>query len=98
MRRSRQELTPKQRRRRRKAIFRQSLLACGGLLLAAGIGLGLWTLLGREERPVEPEPGKQVAAQQPGLPDTPDPVTQPNPEPQPEPVVGLATDGENMVI
>ena len=98
MRRSRQELTPKQRRRRRKAIFRQSLLACCGLLLTAGIGLGLWALLGREESPVEPEPGKQVAAQQHGLPDASDPVITPEPDPQPEPVVGLATDGENMVI
>jgi len=98
MRTSRQELTPKQRRRRRKAFFRQSLLAGCGLLLAAGVGLGLWTLLGREEAPPEPDPGKQVVAQQPGLPDEPDPVTPPAPDPQPEPVVGLAVDGEGMVI
>ena len=97
MRTSWQDLTPKQRRRKKKALLRQSLLAGCGLLLVAGIGLGLWALLGEKDPAPADDPDKQVVAQQPNLPDLPDPVTTPEPAPRPEPVVGLATDGENMV-
>ena len=47
-------------------------LLVGGLLLAAGIGLGLWALLGEKDPASADDPDKQVVAQQPDLPDLPD--------------------------
>ncbi len=84
-------LSPRQRRRRQKAIFRQGLLALCGLLVLAGVGFGIWALT-RPALPVEQPPQEEphVPAVMPEL-----PVIDPAP-PQPEPVVGVAADGPDL--
>lgn len=90
-----EQLSPRQRRRKKKAIIRQSLLVLCALVVLAGVGLGIWGLTAGQEEP-EPqvqEPQDDVQAVAPQLPE-PEPVA----EPEPEPVVGLAVDGENMAV
>ncbi len=87
-----EQLSPRQRRRKQRALVRQALLGLCGLLVLAGVGFGIWALTrpGEEEQPpVDIEP--QVPAVV--LP----PPVEPEPE-QPQPIVGLATDGENMAV
>lgn len=91
-----EDLSPRQRRRKKKAIIRQGLLGLCALTLAAGVGLGAWALLrgGNDEEapPQEPvEDGLPVVATQP------EPLPEEPVEPEPEPIVGLAVDGGNVV-
>ncbi len=87
-----EQLSPRQRRRKQRAFFRQATLGLCGLLVLAGVGFAIWALT-REEPPAEPvEPQPSVPAVVPALPD-PTPV-----EPEPEPIVGLAAEGENMTV
>ncbi|MDD7312577.1 MAG: hypothetical protein SOZ49_08545 [Clostridiaceae bacterium] len=61
------DLPPRQRRRRRKALVRQTLLALCGLAAAACVGLGFWALV-PDASAEEPQlPDRQVAAPQPLL-------------------------------
>lgn len=90
---NRKQLSPRQRRRRKKAILRCGLLSLAALLLLTGAALGLWALLRpepAEEPPAEP-PVEETPAVAPVLPE-------PEPEPEPEPVVGLAEDGDSMAL
>ena len=89
------DLPPRQRRRRRKALVRQTLLALCGLAAAACVGLGLWALL-----PGAPAEEPQISDRQAAAPQPPLslPESEPEPEPEPEPVAGLASDGEHMVL
>lgn len=90
-----EQLSPRQRRRKKKALMRQSLLALCAVAVLAGVGLGIWALTtgGEEPQPQVQEPQKDTQAMAPQLP-VPEPVA----EPEPEPVVGLAADGENMAV
>lgn len=92
-----EQLSPRQRRRKRKAILRQALLVLCAVTVLAGVGLGVWTLTaGREEpEPQVQEPQDDTQAMAPQLPE-PEPVAEP--EPEPRPVAGLAADGENMAV
>lgn len=87
--------TPRQRRRRRKALLRQGMLIFAGLVLAGGVGLGLAAILQAGE---EPEPDAQQTVQQTQLPDIPEePIIElPEPEPEPEPAPVPPPDGEQM--
>ena len=53
------DMTPRQRRRKKKAMMRQGLLLGCCLLVAAGVGLGLWGLFGSHEEPPAEEPSAQ---------------------------------------
>ncbi len=87
-----ESLSPRQRRRKQKAIFRQSLLALCGLLVLAGVGFGIWAVT-RREPPAQPEePQPSVPAVVPAL---PDPVPE---EPQPQPVAGLAEPADDLAV
>ena len=90
-----EQLSPRQRRRKKKALIRQSLLVLCAVVALAGVGLGVWALTaGREEpQPQMQEPQTDTPAMAPKLP-SPEPVT----EPEPEPITGLATDGDQMAV
>ena len=90
-----EQLSPRQRRRKKKALIRQSLLVLCAVVALAGVGLGGWALtVGREEpQPQMQEPQTDTPAMAPKLP-SPEPVT----EPEPEPITGLATDGDQMAV
>ena len=90
-----EQLSPRQRRRKKKALIRQSLLVLCAVVALAGVGLGVWALTaGREEpQPQMQEPQTDTPAMAPELP-SPEPVT----EPEPEPITGLATDGDQMAV
>lgn len=90
-----EQLSPRQRRRKKKAIMRQSLLAVCALVVLAGVGLGIWGLIAGQKEPVPQlqQPQDDLQAVAPQLPQ-PEPVV----EPEPEPIVGLATEGENMAV
>lgn len=91
---NRKQLSPRQRRRRKKAILRSGLLALAAALLLTGVGLGLWALL-RPEQAAEEPPAEPPVEETPAVaPVLPEPEPEPEPEPQP---VGLATDGPAMV-
>ena len=42
-----ENMTPRQRRRKKKALMRQGLLALAMLVMAGGLGLGMWALVHR---------------------------------------------------
>ncbi len=79
-----EELSPRQRRRRKRAIIRQGLLVGCAVLTLAGVGLAAWLFLGKEETPELP------AASQIQQPITEPPTAQPVTEPEEAPVAGLA--------
>ncbi len=87
-------LSPRQRRRRQRALFRQATLALCGLLVLAGVGFGIWAFT-RPERPPEPQ-------NEPPVEDAPTMVPQlPEPEPvpvEPQPVAGLAQPADDMAV
>lgn len=87
--------TPRQQKRRRKALLRQSMLVLAGLVLAGGIGLGIAAIFRVGE---EPEPEDRQTMQQTQLPDIPEEpvIAPPEPEPEPEPVPAPPPDGEAM--
>lgn len=91
-----EQLSPRQRRRKRKAVIRQSLLAVCALLVLGGAGLGIWGLTAgkqQQEPPAAPPEDLQAIA-----PQLPQPEPQPEPEPEPQPVVGIAADGPDMAV
>lgn len=91
-----EEMTPRQRRRRKKALLRQGTLALCGLLLVGVVGLGAWALtrVGGEEPPAEEE-----QADVPAVSTLPEPPPQQVVEPEPEPVTGLAqADGDTVQL
>ena len=90
-----ERLSPRQRRRKKKAIIRQSLLALCVLVALAGAGLGIWGLISGQEapQPQVQEPQDDTQAMAPQLP-APEPVA----DPEPQPITGLAAEGENMAI
>lgn len=91
-----EDMTPRQRRRRKKALMRQSVLALAVLLVVGGLGLGVWALFHRaEEEPEQPDDALQ--AQLPVQVTEPEPPAQEIVEPEPEPIVGLAQpDGDTV--
>ena len=56
-----EDMTPRQRRRKKKALMRQCLLALCCLTVAAGVGLCLWGLLGGEKAHGEQNPDQPAA-------------------------------------
>ena len=55
-----EDMTPRQRRRRKKALVRQGVLALAVLVVAGGLGLGIWALV---RQPVGEEPPADDALQ-----------------------------------
>jgi len=91
-----EDMTPRQRRRRKKALIRQGLLALCVLFVAGGLGLGAWTLTHSSEQPEE-QPDQSLQAQLPVQVVEPEPVVPEIVEPEPEPIVGLAQSDGNTV-
>lgn len=92
-----EQLSPRQRRRKKKAIVRQSLLVLCAVTVLAAAGLGVWALTaGREEpQPQVQQPQQDTQAMAPQLPD-PEPVADPDPESVP--VTGIANDGDDLAV
>ena len=90
-----EQLSPRQRRRKKKAILRQSLLALCALLVLTVAGLGVWALTAeRDPSPQQiQEPQQDAQAMAPQLPEP-----EPEPQPEPEPVAGLAVAGEHTTV
>lgn len=91
-----EDMTPRQRRRRKKALLRQGMLGLCGLVVAAGLGLGVWALTraGEAEPPVEDQ-----QADAPVVSTLPEPPPQQVVEPEPQPVTGLAqADGDTVQL
>ena len=89
-----EDMTPRQRRRRKKALMRQNVLALAVLVVAGGLGLGAWALIHQE--PSEPQqPEDALQAQLPVQVTEPEPPEPEIVEPEPEPVVGLAQSNED---
>lgn len=89
-----EQLSPRQRRRKKKALVRQSLLALCAATVLAAVGLGVWGLTSGGEASEPPAPPQEDAqAMAPQL-----PQPEPEPEPEPQPVTGLAVDGEDMAL
>ena len=91
-----EDMTPRQRRRRKKALMRQGALALAALTVAGGLGLGAWALIHQpSEEPQQPEDALQaqlpVEITEPEAP-VPEVV-----EPEPQPIVGLAQSDEDTV-
>ncbi|MBQ4577733.1 MAG: D-alanyl-D-alanine carboxypeptidase [Clostridia bacterium] len=87
-----EDLTPRQRRRKKRAMLRQGLLVSCGLLVAVGVGLALWGLLASGEKPPMQEPATQPTA--PVMAEMP---TEPPTEAPTEPPHGLAADSDEAV-
>ena len=88
------DMTPRQRRRKKKAMMRQGLLLACGLLVVAGVGLGLWGLLGAEKAPPA-----EVPPAEPQLPVMAEMPTEPPTEPPTQPPRGLAAyEGEAVQL
>lgn len=85
--------TAGQRRRRRKALLRQSLLALAGLVLVGGIALGVIAIV-QAGQEAEPTVKQEELPRQPEVPE--EPISQPEPEPEPEPLPAPPADGEAM--
>lgn len=95
MRLSWEDMTPRQRRRRKRALIRQCVLALCGLFVVAGLGLGGWALMhGAKEPSVEEQPPADV---QTAVVTQPLPEPEPEPEPKIEPIVGLAAETADTV-
>ena len=90
-----EQLSPRQRRRKKKALVRQGLLALCILTVLVTAGLGIWGLTSEQEapQPQAQQPQEDTQAMAPQLPQ-PEPVV----EPEPEPVAGLAVDGGNLAV
>lgn len=89
-----EDMTPRQRRRRKKALMRQSVLALAVLVVAGGLGLGAWALI-RQEPSESQQPDDALQAQLPVQVTEPEPPEPEIVEPEPEPVVGLAQSNED---
>ncbi|MBR5538065.1 MAG: hypothetical protein IKU58_09210 [Clostridia bacterium] len=87
------DLSPRQRRRRKKAIMRHALLAVGGLMVVAAVGLGLWGLFADPKAPPAEEPPAQPATQ-PVMAEIP---TEPPTEAPAQPPEGLAREDGDVV-
>ena len=87
------DLSPRQRRRRKKAIMRWSLLALAALFIVAAVGLVLWGLLTPASKP----PAEEPPTEPPTLPAAATLPTEPPTEPTAPPLVGLAEETDNVV-
>lgn len=91
-----ENMTPRQRRRKKKALMRQGLLALAMLVMAGGLGLGMWALVHRPAQAELPA-DDALQAQLPVEVPEPEPPVEVVEEPVPEPIVGLAQSDENTV-
>ena len=83
-----EDMTPRQRRRRKKALMRQSVLALAVLVVAGGLGLGIWALV-RQPVGEEPPADDALQAQLPVQVTEPEPPVQDIVEPEPETIEGI---------
>lgn len=91
-----EDMTPRQRRRRKKALMRQGVLALAVLAVAGGLGLGIWALV-RQPAEETQQPDEALQAQLPVQVTEPEPPAQEVVEPEPQPIVGLAqVDGDTV--
>lgn len=91
-----EDMTPRQRRRRKKALMRQGVLALAVLAVAGGLGLGIWALV-RQPAEETQQPDEALQAQLPVQVTEPEPPVQDIVEPEPQPIVGLAqADGDTV--
>lgn len=90
------QLTPKQRRKRKKAILRQSALALAGAAMLAALSLGIAGLVRLLKKPPE-QPPQPVMREEPVSEETEE-LTVQLPEPEPERPSGPAADSETATV